>query len=182
MARLFYYLIKNYGRKKTLAFLAPVCTTQNRHATLVFLKNSIQLAQIQLPPHLQTFSVNWLAVSASYNALIEAELEQNPEAPKPDLESILEGSDADTEPPFDRIAAYTERLDATHATSLLGHVFFNGKHLDMNDVSSFLTVGFRTNWGRFIKNFIRQLQIELNQQLSFLQEKVGHHFLLKAYI
>jgi UDP-glucose:glycoprotein glucosyltransferase len=135
---------------------------------------------MQLPPHLKTSSVNWLAVSTSYNALIAAELEQNPEAPKPNLESILGGSDADTQPPFDRIAAYTERLDATRATSPLGHVFFNGKHLDMNDVSSFLyfflTVEFKTNRGRFMKNLIRQLQIELNQQISFLQEKVGHHF------
>jgi UDP-glucose:glycoprotein glucosyltransferase len=92
---------------------------------------------MQLPPHLKTSSVNWLAVSTSYNALIAAELEENPEAPKPDLGSILEGSDADTQPLFDRIAAYTERLDAIYATSPLGHVFFNGKHLDMSDVCSF---------------------------------------------
>lgn len=92
---------------------------------------------MQLPPHLQTSTVNWLAVSTSYNALIAAELEQDPEAPKPDLESILKDGDADTQP-FDKIAAYTERLDATQATSPLGHVFFNGKHLDMSDVCSFL--------------------------------------------
>lgn len=30
MARLFYYLIENYGRKKTLAFLVPVCATENK--------------------------------------------------------------------------------------------------------------------------------------------------------
>ena len=138
MARLFYYLIKNYGRKKTLAFLAPVRTTQNGRATHVFLRNPIQLAQMQLPPHLQTSSVNWLAVSTSFNALIAAELEQDPGAAKPDLESIVEDGNADTQPPFDRIAAYTERLDATHASSPLGHVFFNGKHLDMSDVCSFL--------------------------------------------
>jgi UDP-glucose:glycoprotein glucosyltransferase len=142
--------------------------------------NTIQLAQMQLPPQLQTSSVNWLAVSTSYNALIAAELEQDPEAPKPDLESILEGGDVDTQPPIDRIAAYTERLDATHETSPLGHAFFNGKHLDMNDVCSFLyfslIVEFKANRGRFMKNFIRQLQNELNQQLSFLQQKVGYHF------
>ncbi|KAF8812128.1 hypothetical protein BYT27DRAFT_7133469 [Phlegmacium glaucopus] len=135
MARLFYYLIKNYGRKKTLAFLTP-------------------LAQMQLPPSLQTPTVNWLAVSSSYNSLIAAELEQDPEAPKPDLKSILEGADADVQVPLDKIAAYTERLDATPDTSPLGHAFFNGKHLDMND------------------DFIRKLQIEFTQQLGFLQEKV----------
>jgi UDP-glucose:glycoprotein glucosyltransferase len=93
---------------------------------------------MQLPPHLQTHSVNWLAVSTSFDILIKAELEQDPEAIKPDLESILEGSDADTQPPLDQLAAYTERLDATRATSPLGHAFFNGKHFDMGDVRSFL--------------------------------------------
>ena len=140
---------------------------------------------MQLPPHphLQTPSVNWLTVSTSYNALIAAELEQDPETPKPDLESILEGSDVDTQPLFDRIAAYTERLDAIYATSPLGHAFFNGKHLDMGDVCNFLsTIEFKTNRARFVKNFIRQLQIELNQQISFLQEKVGHHFCRSVYL
>ena len=180
MARLFYYLIKNYGRRKTLAFLAPVCMTQNRYVTHVFLMNSIQLAQMHLPRYLQTSNVNWPAVSTSYNALIAAELEQDPGASKPDLESILEDSDADIQHTFDKIAAYTERLDATHANSPLGHAFFNGKHLDMSEVCSFLyfslTVEFKTNRGRFMKNFIQQLQIELNQQMTFYQEKVGHYF------
>jgi UDP-glucose:glycoprotein glucosyltransferase len=152
----------------------------SKHARHIFLKKLFQLAQMQLPPHLQTFSVNWLAVSTSFDTLIAAELEQDPEAPKPDLESILAGSDADSQPPLDRIAAYTERLDATHATSPLGHAFFNGKHFEMGDVCSFLylslTVEFNTNRCRFLKNFIRQLQIEINQQMSFLQEKVGQFF------
>lgn len=95
---------------------------------------------MQLPPYMQTPSVNWLAVSTSYNALIAAELEADPEAPKPDLNSILEGDDADAQPLFDKIAAYTERLDTTSATSPLGHAFFNGKHLDMGDVCSFLYI------------------------------------------
>ena len=150
----------------------------SKHAREIFLKkkNFVQLAQIQLPPHLQTSSVNWLAVSSSFDTLIAAELEQNPEAPKPDLISIIEGSDTDTQP-LDRIAAYTERLDAT---SPLGHAFFNGKHFDMGDVCSFLslslTVEFKTNCGCFLKNLIWQLRVEINQQMSFLQDKVGHFF------
>jgi len=46
---------------------------------------------------------------------IAAELERDPEAPNPDLKSILKGDVADAQPPFDKIA---------------GHAFFNGKHLD----------------------------------------------------
>lgn len=157
----------------------------SEHARHIFLKTFIQLAQLQLPPHLQTTNVNWLAVSTSFDTLIAAELKQDPEAPKPDLESILADSDTDSQPPFDRLAAYTERLDATHATNPHGHAFFNGKHFDMGDVCSFLylslTLDLETNCGRFSKNFIRQLQMEMNQQMSFLQEKVGHFF-LKAYI
>jgi UDP-glucose:glycoprotein glucosyltransferase len=183
MARLFYYLIKNYGRKKTLAFLVPVCVTQNGHTIHVFLTNPIQLAQMQLPPLLKSHSVNWLAVSTSYNTLIAAELEQDPNAPNPDLQSILEGDVADAHPPFEKIVAYTERLNATSPN---GHVFFNGKHLDMGDVCSFfyigLTVGLKTNRGRFMKNLMRQLQFELNQQMSFLQGKVGHHLFFSKQI
>lgn len=97
---------------------------------------------MQLPPHLKTPTVNWLAVSSSYNALIAAELEKDPDAPRPDLKSILDGGDAEAEAevPFDKIAAYTERLDATPATSPLGHAFFNGKHLDVNDVGTFFSL------------------------------------------
>ena len=95
---------------------------------------------MQLPPYMQTTSVNWLAVSTSYNALIAAELKEDPEAPRPDLKSILEADHADAQPSFDRITAYTERLDATSATSPQGHAFFNGKHLNMNDVCSFLYI------------------------------------------
>ena len=146
----------------------------------IFLNNFIQLAQLQLPPHLQTSNVNWLAVSTSFDTLIAAEREQDLEAAKPDLESILAGSDADSQAPLDRLAAYTERLDATHATNPDGHAFFNGKHFDMGDVCNFLylslTLEFKANGGRFLKNFIRQLQIEINQQMSFLQEKVSQIF------
>ena len=129
MANLFYYLIKNYGHTKTLAFLAPVCVTQKT----LFLKLTLS-SLLRCNYHL---IYNWLAVSTLFDNLIKEELEQDPEAVKPDLESILEGSDTDTQPPLDWIAAYTEWLDATHATSPLGHAFFNGKHFDMGDVRSF---------------------------------------------
>jgi len=101
---------------------------------------------MQLPPQLQTPTVNWLAVSTSYNTLVAAEFESDPEAPKPDLKSILEGDDADAQAPFDKIAAYTDRLDATPATSPLGHAFFNGKHFDMNDVCTVFSLHRFGNW------------------------------------
>ena len=40
----------------------------------------------------------------------------------------------------------------------------------------------KINRGHFMKNFIRQLQIELNQQMSFLQEKVSRHFCWVVYL
>ncbi|KAF8155695.1 UDP-glucose:glycoprotein glucosyltransferase-domain-containing protein [Crassisporium funariophilum] len=136
MAKLFYYLIKQYGRKKTLGFLAS-------------------LSQNQLPPHAQTPFVSWDAVSQSYDAIVETELQTNPDAVAPDLKSIVGGEvEATHIAPLEKIEAYTDRLGATLAASGLGHAFFNGKHFDMND------------------EFIRQLQIELGQQMNFLQEKV----------
>ena len=138
--------------QEDIGILSPsMC--DSKHATHIFLKTFIQLAQMQVPTHLQTKSVNWLAVSTSFDTLIAADLERDPEVPKPDLESILEG-DADTQPLLDKITAYAERLDATHAASPPGHAFFNGKHLEMGDVCSFLyfslTVEFKTNRGRFM--------------------------------
>ena len=141
---------------------------------------------MQLPPHLQTFNVNWLAVRTSFDALIAAELEQNPEAPKPDLESLLEGSDADIQPRLDKIAAYTERLDTNHATSPLGHAFFNGKHFDMGDVCSYLyfslTVEFKTNPGRFMKEPYPTTSNRSHPANIFFSRESRRLFLLKAYI
>ena len=91
-------------------------------------------------PYLQTHTVNWHAVASSYNALIAPELEDDPEATKPNLKSILEGDDVDAQVPLDRLEAYAERLDATSATSPMGHAFFNGKHFNMNDVCTFFFI------------------------------------------
>ncbi|KIM46645.1 glycosyltransferase family 24 protein [Hebeloma cylindrosporum] len=134
MAKLFYYLIKNYGRKKTLEFLNII-------------------SQTQLPVHMQTEKVQWEAVSSAYVRLTESERQEKPSALVPTLASII-GEDAQSLVSLEKIAAYTERLGSTLATSATGHAFFNGKHFDVND------------------DFLRHLQTEVGVQMQFLQEKV----------
>ena len=48
-----------------------------------------------------------------------------------DLDAILAGTEGDLE----KQRAYAARLGATLATAPQGHVFFNGKHYDLDDVS-----------------------------------------------
>ncbi|KAF8954770.1 hypothetical protein BDZ97DRAFT_1908037 [Flammula alnicola] len=108
MAKLLYHLIKNYGRRKTLGFLAA------------------------LPPHMQTDKVQWEAVRSTYDRLVEEESQEKPGALIPDLATIFdEGSEALVA--VEKIDAYTERLGATLSKSAGGHAFFNGKHFSVND-------------------------------------------------
>ncbi|KDR79892.1 hypothetical protein GALMADRAFT_242006 [Galerina marginata CBS 339.88] len=113
MARLFYHLIKNFGRKKSLDFMKSI-------------------SQVQLPPDLQTPRVDWHTVKQAYEQLVEAEREEKPDAEYPHLDSILVGEAGDVAP-LDKIAVYTERLGSTLAHSKQGHAFFNGKHFDINE-------------------------------------------------
>ncbi|KAF4618673.1 hypothetical protein D9613_009850 [Agrocybe pediades] len=112
MANLFYHLIKNYGRKKTLEFLKTA-------------------SQFQVPGHFQTPKVNWQVIQQTYDRLVEVEREENPEADIPTLDAIYAG-DRD-EAPLQKISAYSERLGTTLAASDMGHAFFNGKHFDVDD-------------------------------------------------
>ncbi|PPQ88795.1 hypothetical protein CVT25_010481 [Psilocybe cyanescens] len=113
MARLFYHLVKNYGRKKTLQFI-----------------NSI--SQIRLPAQLQTAELDWHTVRHTYDELVAREREENPEAAFPALDSIFKGEEEDVAR-LDKINVYTERLGSTLASSETGHAFFNGKHFDVNE-------------------------------------------------
>lgn len=109
MARLFYHLIKTYGRKKTISFLQS-------------------LADLTLPPQLETIpTVRWFPVQEAYNELVAASEGITPTPFEEILKTPLELEV--------KLAAYHRRLATTLSSSKTGHAFFNGKHYPYNSVS-----------------------------------------------
>ncbi|KAH6906727.1 hypothetical protein BKA70DRAFT_1372357 [Coprinopsis sp. MPI-PUGE-AT-0042] len=106
MARLFYHLIKTYGRKKTISFLHT-------------------LLDLTLPPQLETIpTVRWFTVQEAYNELVAASEGITPTPFEEVLKTPLELEE--------KLVAYHRRLATTLSSSKTGHAFFNGKHYPYN--------------------------------------------------
>ena len=71
-------------------------------------------------------------VRAHFKALI-SRAEGLPDTVETDFDTIVEGKEGD----LAKQRAYAFRLDATLASALHGHAFFNGKHFDLDDVRCF---------------------------------------------
>ncbi|KAL9710152.1 killer toxin resistant protein [Leucoagaricus gongylophorus] len=153
MAKLFYYMIHTYGRKKTLSFLSNI-------------------VDINVPPEDQPNHIPSAAVQAAYEIFI---LNLNVESSEADYKAqIPTGESEDTKTyvsldsifenageeqgimPLEKIQNYVERLAASQKESEngRGHAFFNGRYLPLND------------------DFLRTLQAESAQQMQWLQEKI----------
>ncbi len=89
-----------------------------------------QLSQRDTPLQTLAPTVDWVLVRATFDALLKHrdDLVQTVET---DLDKILEGTQGDLE----KQRVYATRLSLTLATAPQGHVFFNGKHYDLDDVS-----------------------------------------------
>ncbi|KAG6827591.1 hypothetical protein H0H92_011214 [Tricholoma furcatifolium] len=111
MAQLFYHLVANYGRKKTLTFITQLAIAHS--AT-------------------EDPTVDWDTVGRLFAEFADIE---GPETAN--LEDILTGK-ASPPAPLDKVALYTERLGATLSASRTGHFFFNGKHFNYEDDQTFL--------------------------------------------
>lgn len=74
-------------------------------------------------------SVVWSQVRTNFNDLLAAK-ENLPEGIETDFDAILAGGEGD----LDAARTYATRLSATLSTAPQGHVFFNGKHFDLDDV------------------------------------------------
>ncbi|KAF5357223.1 hypothetical protein D9756_006756 [Leucocoprinus leucothites] len=156
IAKLFYYMINNYGRKKTLAFLGD-------------------LVDIQLPLEAQPSHISFSTVKSAYeNFILSLNDEESDDAPEAEAETT---TDEQREPkthatldtilanvneeercaaPLEKIRQYVERLGASkkESESGRGHAFFNGRYLALDD------------------DFLRVLQTEATQQMQWLQEKI----------
>lgn len=149
MAKLFYYMIHTYGRKKTLSFLSNVrlITISDTRIVMYF-----QIVDINVPPEDQPNHIPSAAVQAAYEIFI---LNLNVESSEADYKAqIPTGESEDTKTyvsldsifenageeqgimPLEKIQNYVERLAASQKESEngRGHAFFNGRYLPLNDV------------------------------------------------
>lgn len=76
-------------------------------------------------------TVIWSQARTNFDDLLAAK-EGLPEGIETDFDTIVAGSEGD----LDAARTYATRLSATLSTAPQGHVFFNGKHFDLDDVRS----------------------------------------------
>ncbi|KAI0266194.1 UDP-glucose:glycoprotein glucosyltransferase-domain-containing protein [Gloeopeniophorella convolvens] len=127
MAKIFYFLVQNYGRSKTMAFLNSVL-------------NSPEGPSLQL---------DWSHIQAVFETLIETH------GPKEGGEAILfdviiGNSPEEYEVRMSKAQAYAQRLGTTNAASPSGHTFINGKYYVLDD--NFLNP-LQTNVGQALQHF-----------------------------
>jgi len=150
MAKIFYYMIHTYGRKKTLSFLSSVRLISLSDTHIVI---CLQIVDIKVPSEDQPNYVSLTVVQAAYESFV---LSLNVESSETDHEAQTEtGQSEDTKAyvsfdrifedareeqgaiPLKKIQDYVDRLAAGKKESEngRGHIFFNGRHLPLNDVS-----------------------------------------------
>ncbi|KAK0458728.1 UDP-glucose:glycoprotein glucosyltransferase-domain-containing protein, partial [Desarmillaria tabescens] len=112
MARLFYFLVDNFGRKKTMGYL----------------KKAI-LSLVGMPPQHRKPNVQWDLVRSEFEDLLDAEDSDLEDAI---FDSIIEGQ-VEFSKSFDKIDVYTKRIGASMSSNPEGHCFVNGKHFDMSE-------------------------------------------------
>ncbi|PIL30079.1 hypothetical protein GSI_07656 [Ganoderma sinense ZZ0214-1] len=112
MARLFYFLMENFGGDETLAFF-------------------LNISQRDEPMESLKPTVDWALVRSAFKSLLERKAEDLAEdlGLETDLDKILEGTAGDLE----KQRAYALRLGTSLASAPQGHAFFNGKHFDLDD-------------------------------------------------
>ncbi|KAF8631762.1 hypothetical protein AX15_002201 [Amanita polypyramis BW_CC] len=122
MARAVYWVVKNAGRKRAMAWLRKVSGMDDR----VFMTM----------PGVHGDQLDWKKVREEFHSIVE-EVRQGNELEGVTYESVVESAEGSVLPLG--IDAYTERLSAKVEIGSLGHAFFNGKHLEVaQDVQDFL--------------------------------------------
>ncbi|KAL1746758.1 glycosyltransferase family 24 protein [Schizophyllum fasciatum] len=107
LAQLFYGLIQEFGRKKTITFMRKVAA---RHTT--------------------ESKIDWGVVEFEYDDMVDQlEAKTDPSARYPDLDELLERDIL----PLSKIRSYADRLDLDASTNKHGHVFVNGKYFELDD-------------------------------------------------
>ncbi|KAK0480614.1 UDP-glucose:glycoprotein glucosyltransferase-domain-containing protein [Armillaria novae-zelandiae] len=110
MARLFYFLVDNFGRKKTMGYLK-------------------KMSLVGMPPQHRSPNVQWDLVRSEFEDLLDVEESELEDAI---FDSILEGQ-VEVSKSFDKIDAYAKRVGASMSSNPEGHCFVNGKHAEMSE-------------------------------------------------
>ncbi|THH10819.1 hypothetical protein EW146_g8252 [Bondarzewia mesenterica] len=116
MAKIIDYLVNNYGRARTMNFIKKVL--------------QLPMAVQQMPEH-----VNWELVRSEFQDLIKVE-DPKEGGVTMDFDTVTGNTIEELQSKVSSARAYAKRLGATMSSSPQGHVFFNGKHYDLDDVST----------------------------------------------
>ncbi|KIY66670.1 glycosyltransferase family 24 protein [Cylindrobasidium torrendii FP15055 ss-10] len=110
MARLFYFLVENFGRKKTAAYFRAV--------------------HLDSDPSTRAEAIDWnVARKAFEDLLVKSESEHDASI----FAGIIQGKLL-PEAKFDGITSYVKRMGASLTANPEGHVFLNGRHFDMDEM------------------------------------------------
>ena len=118
MARAVYWLVKNAGKKRAMVWVKKVSGMDERgFMTMTTVDRGSQL--------------DWKRVREEFDSIVEEvrEEKEGDELEGVTYESVVESTEESVLPRG--VDAYTERLGAELDTDLLGHAFFNGKHLEV---------------------------------------------------
>ncbi|KAF7307809.1 hypothetical protein MKEN_01141000 [Mycena kentingensis (nom. inval.)] len=119
IARLFYHIVRTYGRKKTMLFLKKVG------------ESFIAPGQ----------PLDWAAARAAYDEIVEDAVpvvpeDENAEAPAGPVDFdivIADDPESEVDASIEHGKLFATRLGAGSGESALGHGFVNGKHIDIDD-------------------------------------------------
>ncbi|KAI4517310.1 glycosyltransferase family 24 protein [Schizophyllum commune Loenen D] len=106
LAKLFYGMIQEFGRKKTITFMRKVAA---RHTT---------------EPR-----IDWGIIEFEYDDMVDQLEAKDPSKQYPELDDLLNRDVL----PQSKIRSYTERLDLDTSSNKHGHVFVNGKYFELDD-------------------------------------------------
>ncbi|THH29185.1 hypothetical protein EUX98_g5002 [Antrodiella citrinella] len=144
MASLFYWLVDNVGREKTMEFIQ-------------------RIGQLDTPPHLLTFDVQWPVVRSEFKGLVSSltsddlqptsltlDVLKNTNFDDVVLGKVVRGADVKLE----KARSYATRLNLNLESASQGSAFVNGKWYELND------------------EFLRNMQTEIGVQMQHLQEEL----------
>ncbi|KAH8101097.1 glycosyltransferase family 24 protein, partial [Cristinia sonorae] len=144
MARLFYWLIENVGRARTMQFIQ-------------------RIAQITAPPHELTYHVQWPLVRSEFKSLISSLTSEDLQTTSLPLDTlkqtviddvVLGRAEGALESKITQAKEYAKRLGLDLESASQGSAFVNGKWYELND------------------DFLRNMQTELGEHMQILQEEL----------
>ena len=170
MARLVYWLMDHLGPAETLKYLTAVSYLflPSRRRT----HTQTKIAQVDVPMPFMGPTVDWKLARTEFAKLID-EFVQKDDVPEDfpasvEFEAILSDTTEAMQEKLEKAKRYAKRLRADLASAPQGHVFVNGKHFNLDDVSRFCMLLDDERLNCCGQDFLRGMQLEAGQQLQHL--------------